>query len=171
MPCRQWSSALCGRSAFFVDHRFEGNSILHEESVFGCVFIKGSQDASRAKAELAEEKLCVQVGFTDFKYDSVAALVGQLGDEFVDHGPPDALSAVVGMHSKRQDVNSALVELIYHEARDIFIAFCDHADAVSLSKAANKLVLCPRELKASILDIQNEREVSTNHPADVACLI
>jgi hypothetical protein len=162
---------LSGVSAFFVRRGFQGDSVLHQKCIFGSVLVKGSQYAGRPEAKLPEEQLCIKIRFSNLEDDSIATLISQFRDQLVNHGSSDALAAVVGMDCKRQNMDSVFVKLVDHKACDIFVAFCDHADAVSLSQAANKLVLCPRELKASILYIQDEWEISANHPADVAGLI
>lgn len=68
-------------------------------------------------------------------------------------------------------MDPVLVKLIDHETRYLFVSLSDHSDAIPLSQASDELVLGPRKLKASILNVENEGQVSADHPANVARLI
>ena len=59
------------------------------------------------------------------------------------------------------------MQLIDHEADNFLLVLRDHADAVSLAEATQKVFFRPGKLKALMLNAQNIRHISTNQPTDL----
>jgi hypothetical protein len=64
-------------------------------------------------------------------------------------------------------VQQVAIQLVDHEADNLFFVFGYHADAVSLAKAADEVVFRPGEFEALRFNIENFGHVSPNHPADM----
>src|SRR5438552_1780946 len=66
-----------------------------------------------------------------------------------------------------EDVQLVLVQLIDHEADDLFALLSDHADAVALAQTAEEVLLGPGVVEAGLLGLQDLGHVAANHPANV----
>ena len=73
---------------------------------------------------------------------------------------PTPLAAIVAVDGKVENVQTVLVQFVNHEAHDFTIAFGNHADAVSLSQAANEVVFGPRELETISLSMPRTSGIS-----------
>ena len=59
------------------------------------------------------------------------------------------------------------MELVDHEGDDGVAHLGDHPDAVPLPKTAGEVLIRPGKLESLLLDCQNFRHVSADHPAEL----
>src|SRR5205823_2643908 len=84
-----------------------------------------------------------------------------------DHLAADAEPATGRMHGEVEDVQLGLVQLVDHEADDLFTLLGHHADAVALAQAAKEVFFGPGELEAFLLGLEDFGHVTPDHPPDV----
>jgi hypothetical protein len=94
-------------------------------------------------------------------------LLRELADQLVEHLAAQSPPPEIGSDGKVHDVQQVSIELIDHEADDLLFVFGDHANAVSLAEAADKVVFGPREFEALRFNVENFGHIPANHPADM----
>ena len=87
--------------------------------------------------------------------------------EQVHHLLADSAPPRFRRHCEIEDMQSALVQLVDHEADHPVAMLGHHANAVPLPQAAYKVLFKPRELEAAALDVEHLRHVAANHPPNV----
>ncbi len=140
---------------------------MHEVGIFAIVTVKPAQNLDCHKLLAAEEELGWEVSFTNGQGDPGSAMVGKFGDELLDHLPTDPDFPELGGDPKVEQVESGAVEFINHEPDHPFLVFGDHADAISLTKGLEEILLGPRVVKAAAFDGENFGHVPPDHPADM----
>src|SRR5258708_30886598 len=60
-----------------------------------------------------------------------------------------------------------LVQLIDHEADNLFPLLGHHADVIALAKAAQEVFFGPRIIKAALLNLQDLGHIAAYHPTNV----
>ncbi len=156
---------VLGNQIFIVDRILE--LVLHEVGVFAIVPIEPTQNLYRDKLLAAEEELGGKVAFANRQGYPGSAMVGKLGNQFVDHLTADADLAELGADPKVEQMEPRAVEFINHEPNHPFFVLSDHADAIALSKGLEEILLGPRVIKASAFDGEYFGHVTPDHPADM----
>ncbi len=59
------------------------------------------------------------------------------------------------------------VQFVNHETNDSIVVLSDHADAVALPQAAEKIFFAPGKFETLVFNRQHLRHVATDHPANV----
>jgi hypothetical protein len=77
------------------------------------------------------------------------------------------VAAIIDGHGEVEYVEPGLVQLVDHEPHNPIVVLRDHADAVALAQASNKVLLEPRELETFVFDVQDFGHIAADHPPDV----
>ena len=92
---------------------------------------------------------------------------GQLVHQLGQHLLADPRAASIRMNREVQDVQPVPVQLVDHESDHLLVGLRYHSDAVSLSQAAEEIVLRPGVFETGELGGENFGHVPPDHPADV----